>query len=113
MSENTNTNSKQDYLYEFSNWEDQNLNLKLKLLRGIYAYGFEKPSAIQKKAIFPLIQNPPNDLIAQAQSGTGKTGTFTIGALQKVDENKNVTQIIKLTIYVPHVYSVILYYFMS
>lgn len=96
MSENTKTNSKQDYLYEFSNWEDQNLNLKLKLLRGIYAYGFEKPSAIQKKAIFPLVKNPPNDLIAQAQSGTGKTGTFTIGALQKVDPSKNITQIIIL-----------------
>ena len=96
MSENTKTNSNQDYLYEFSNWEDQTLDLKLKLLRGIYAYGFEKPSAIQKKAIYPLIKNPPNDLIAQAQSGTGKTGTFTIGALQKVDASKNITQIIIL-----------------
>jgi len=53
------------------------------LLRGIYAYGFEKPSAIQQRAILPLIKG--GDLIAQAQSGTGKTATFTIGILQKID----------------------------
>ena len=94
--EENSKNKQQDYLYEFTNWEDQNVNLKLKLLRGIYSYGFEKPSAIQRKAIYPLIKNPPVDLIAQAQSGTGKTGTFTIGALQKVDETKNETQIIIL-----------------
>ena len=47
-------------------WDD--LNLKDNLLRGIYSYGFENPSEIQKKAILPIIQN--NDLIAQAQSGT-------------------------------------------
>lgn len=94
--EENSKNKKQDYLYEFTNWEDQNVNLKLKLLRGIYSYGFEKPSAIQRKAIYPLINNPPVDLIAQAQSGTGKTGTFTIGALQKVDASKNETQIIIL-----------------
>jgi len=94
--EENSKNKNQDYLYEFTNWEDQNVNLKLKLLRGIYSYGFEKPSAIQRKAIYPLINNPPVDLIAQAQSGTGKTGTFTIGALQKVDANKDETQVIIL-----------------
>ena len=41
------------------------------LLRGIYAYGFEKPSAIQQRAIKPLMSG--QDTIAQAQSGTGKT----------------------------------------
>ncbi len=95
VEENSKTKN-QDYLYEFTNWEDENVNLKLKLLRGIYSYGFEKPSAIQRKAIYPLINNPPVDLIAQAQSGTGKTGTFTIGALQKVDESKDETQVIIL-----------------
>lgn len=94
--EENSKNKNQDYLYEFTNWEDQNVNLKLKLLRGIYSYGFEKPSAIQRKAIYPLINNPPVDLIAQAQSGTGKTGTFTIGALQKVDASKDETQVIIL-----------------
>ena len=57
--------------------------LKEDLLRGIYAYGFEVPSPIQQKAIKRLIDG--GDLIAQAQSGTGKTATFTIAALEKVD----------------------------
>ncbi|KAJ9464631.1 putative eukaryotic initiation factor 4A [Diplonema papillatum] len=57
--------------------------LHTNLLRGIYAYGFEKPSAIQQRAIVPFIKG--GDLIAQAQSGTGKTGAFTIGLLQRMD----------------------------
>lgn len=59
------------------------MNLDEKLLRGIYAYGFEKPSAIQQRAIMPCISG--RDVIAQAQSGTGKTATFTISILQAVD----------------------------
>ncbi|KAL3909739.1 MAG: hypothetical protein SGPRY_009320 [Prymnesium sp.] len=59
------------------------MNLKEDLLRGIYSYGFEKPSAIQQRAIKPLIMM--RDTIAQAQSGTGKTATFSIGLLQNVD----------------------------
>eukprot|EP01060_Flectonema_neradi_P039289 TRINITY_DN85_c0_g1_i1.p1 TRINITY_DN85_c0_g1~~TRINITY_DN85_c0_g1_i1.p1 ORF type:complete len:405 (+),score=105.84 TRINITY_DN85_c0_g1_i1:79-1293(+) len=57
--------------------------LHTNLLRGIYSYGFEKPSAIQQRAIIPFIKG--GDLIAQAQSGTGKTGAFTIGLLQRMD----------------------------
>jgi translation initiation factor 4A len=53
------------------------------LLRGIYSYGFEKPSAIQQRAVVPMIRG--GDIIAQAQSGTGKTGAFSIGLLQRVD----------------------------
>jgi translation initiation factor 4A len=68
------------------------LNLKKNLLRGIYSYGFEKPSAIQCKAIPELITG--TDIIAQAQSGTGKTGAFTIGALQKLDESIKATQVL-------------------
>ena len=60
-----------------------NMNLLEDLLRGIYAYGFEKPSAIQQRAIMPLVKAV--DIIAQAQSGTGKTATFTIGILQRLD----------------------------
>jgi len=60
-----------------------NMSLKEDLLRGIYAYGFEKPSAIQQRAILPLVKK--HDIIAQAQSGTGKTATFTIGILQQLD----------------------------
>lgn len=59
------------------------MGLKQDLLRGIYSYGFEKPSSIQSQAIVPITTN--RDVIAQAQSGTGKTATFSIGLLQKVD----------------------------
>ena len=69
-------------------WDDMELNLNL--LRGIYAYGFENPSEIQKKAILPIIKG--NDVIAQAQSGSGKTGAFTISTLQLVDPTKDETQ---------------------
>ena len=65
----------------FSKFDDMSLNENL--LRGIYSHGFEKPSAIQQKAIVPLTKG--RDVIAQAQSGTGKTGCFTIGTLQKID----------------------------
>jgi hypothetical protein len=67
----------ENYYDEINNWDDLDINKDL--LRGIYAYGFEKPSPIQKKAIKPIMEK--RDLIAQAQSGTGKTGTFSIGAL--------------------------------
>lgn len=59
------------------------LGLREDLLRGIYGYGFEKPSAIQQRAIKPITKG--RDVIAQAQSGTGKTATFSISALQCVD----------------------------
>ena len=70
------------------NFDD--MNLKDNLLRGIYAFGYEKPSAIQQKAILPVIDG--RDIIAQAQSGTGKTGAFTISTLQIVDVEKKNTQ---------------------
>jgi translation initiation factor 4A len=71
-----------------SNWDEaiesfDEMELPEELLRGIYAYGFEKPSAIQQRAIRPTILG--RDLIAQAQSGTGKTATFAIGTLAKLD----------------------------
>lgn len=55
------------------------MGLKDNLLRGVYAYGFERPSPIQQRAIKPIIDG--RDVIAQAQSGTGKTGTFAISLL--------------------------------
>lgn len=61
------------------------MNLKALLLRGIFGYGYERPSLIQQKAIVPILTK--RDIIAQAQSGTGKTGTFTIGMLQNIDIN--------------------------
>ena len=71
------------------------LNLKQELLRGIYGYGFEKPSTIQQKAILPIIKG--NDVIAQAQSGTGKTAAFAIGTLQLIDPEQNEIQCLVLS----------------
>jgi translation initiation factor 4A len=78
-----------------SNWDEvtdnfDNMGLNNELLRGIYAYGFERPSAIQQRAIAPVIKG--HDVIAQAQSGTGKTATFSISILQKLDMSVNQTQ---------------------
>lgn len=69
---------------EIDNFDD--MKLKKKVLRGIYAYGFEKPSMIQSKAIPVVISG--RDIIGQAQSGMGKTGTFVIGMLQRIDCKK-------------------------
>ena len=55
------------------------LNLREELLRGVYAYGFNMPSAVQKRAILPIIKS--RDVIVQSQSGTGKTCVFSLGAL--------------------------------
>jgi len=62
----------------------ESMGLKENILRGIFAYGFETPSTIQKRGIVPISQK--NDVIAQSQSGTGKTATFSISSLQVVDE---------------------------
>ncbi|KAK6161982.1 hypothetical protein DH2020_001823 [Rehmannia glutinosa] len=61
------------------------MGLHENLLRGIYAYGFEKPSAIQQRGIVPFCKGL--DVIQQAQSGTGKTATFCSGILQQLDYN--------------------------
>jgi translation initiation factor 4A len=73
------TNNNIEYLDNF-----ELMKLKEKLLRGIYGYGFEVPSKIQQCSIPLVIKG--KDLIAQSQSGTGKTGAFTISMLQKIDE---------------------------
>jgi translation initiation factor 4A len=82
-----------DPSYIINSWDDLDLNRNI--LRGIYAYGFEKPSPIQQKAIKPIING--KDVIAQAQSGTGKTATFSIGALSIIDMDKNKTQVLILS----------------
>jgi translation initiation factor 4A len=81
------------FMPEIKSWDE--LNLDANLLRGIFAYGFEKPSPIQSKAISPVIEG--KDVIAQAQSGTGKTATFTIGALQRVNISEHSTQVLILS----------------
>ena len=78
---------------EVDSWDE--LDLKPDILRGIYAHGLEKPSPIQRKAVKPIMDG--KDIIAQAQSGTGKTATFTIGALSHVVIENNETQVLVLS----------------
>ena len=77
---------------EINSWEE--LDIKNNLLRGIYANGFENPSPIQRRAILPMLSK--HDIIAQAQSGTGKTGCFTIASLELVDLSESIIQAIIL-----------------
>ena len=80
---------------ELSELSFDELGINENLLRGIYGYGFEKPSIIQNKAIPLLISG--KDVIAQAQSGTGKTGAFSIGSLSRIDTSLKQTQLIVLS----------------
>jgi translation initiation factor 4A len=70
------------------------MNLSDTLTRGIYNYGFELPSKIQQLAIVPMSHQ--HDILAQSQSGTGKTGAFTIGALSTVDSTLKAPQVLVL-----------------
>jgi len=72
----------------FESFDDYDLDENL--LRGIYSYGFEKPSAIQQKGIKPILDG--RDTIGQAQSGTGKTATFVIGCLQRINFQRRACQ---------------------
>lgn len=71
------------------------MGLKEQLLRGIFQYGFEKPSAIQQRAIMPIISR--RDVIAQAQSGTGKTSLIAIALCQLIDTQSPETQALVLS----------------
>ena len=85
-----------DTSFEINSFDElEELEVSGDILRGIYGYGFEKPSPIQKKAIKPLISG--RDTIAQAQSGTGKTATFSIGILSKIVLTENNTQALVLS----------------
>jgi len=69
-------------------WDD--FNMKTEILRGVFTYGFENPSDIQKKT-FGHIKSG-RDIIAQAQSGSGKTGAFTVGLLERIDVSEKSLQ---------------------
>jgi translation initiation factor 4A len=86
--ENDNVNEPREET--FSSWDE--LDIDPSILRGIYAYGFEKPSPIQSKAVIPISKGL--DIIAQAQSGTGKTAAFSIGALSRINLAENFTQVL-------------------
>tara|TARA_B110000208_G_scaffold192023_1_gene261871 strand:+ start:5193 stop:6332 length:1140 start_codon:yes stop_codon:yes gene_type:complete len=77
----------------YKTFDEMNLNNNLK--KGIYAYGWEKPSKIQESGIVPVIEG--NDCIIQAQSGTGKTGTFSIALLNMIDKDIHSCQVICLS----------------
>ena len=55
--------------------------------------GFTKPSKIQETALPALINDPPQNIIAQSQSGTGKTAAFTLSLLSRVDTNQDFPQV--------------------
>ena len=78
---------------EIKSWDEIEMNECI--LRGIYSYGYEKPSPIQQKAILPIIAG--KDVIAQAQSGTGKTAAFAVGSLSIINTNENFTQVLILS----------------
>ena len=77
----------------FATFEE--MGLPADLLRGIYAYGFEKPSSIQQRAIVPIMRQ--RDVVAQSQSGTGKTAVFSIGLLAALDLRSSETQALVLS----------------
>jgi ATP-dependent RNA helicase DDX19/DBP5 len=62
------------------------------ILKGIYSLNFKKPSKIQEKALPLLLKNPPQNMIAQSQSGTGKTAAFVLTILSRLDINKRQPQ---------------------
>lgn len=73
---------------EIDSFDD--MGLPNDVLRGIYGYGFEKPSNIQMRGIKPMAQG--NDMLVQASAGAGKTGCFVIGLLSNIDTSSRVTQ---------------------
>jgi translation initiation factor 4A len=80
----------QDELKMYDSFDEMGLNDEL--TRGIYSYGFENPSKIQQLAIVPMSKH--TDILAQSQSGTGKTGAFTIGSLTVVDTSIKAPQVL-------------------
>lgn len=80
----------QDELKMYDSFDDMGLHDNL--IRGIYSYGFETPSKIQQLAIVPMSKH--TDILAQSQSGTGKTGAFTIGSLSVVDTTIKAPQVL-------------------
>ncbi|XP_055371047.1 DEAD-box helicase Dbp80-like isoform X1 [Condylostylus longicornis] len=82
-------------LYSVKSFEA--LHLKPELLKGVYAMGFNAPSKIQETALPTLLADPPQNMIAQSQSGTGKTAAFVLAMLSRVDTSLNYPQVICLS----------------
>lgn len=82
-------------LYSVKSFEE--LNLRPELLKGVYDMGFNSPSKIQETALPTLIADPPQNMIAQSQSGTGKTAAFILASLSRVDTNLKYPHILVLS----------------
>ncbi|XP_023218155.1 DEAD-box helicase Dbp80-like [Centruroides sculpturatus] len=82
-------------LYSVKSFEE--LNLRPELLRGVYEMGFNAPSKIQETTLPTLLANPPQNMIAQSQSGTGKTAAFLLAGLNRVDPDKRFPQVLILS----------------
>lgn len=82
-------------LYSVKSFDE--LNLQPDLLKGVYGMGFSKPSKIQETALPLLLAKPSRNLIAQSQSGTGKTAAFVLALLSKLDTTRNYPQVICLS----------------
>ena len=95
-------------LYSVKRFED--LNLRNELLKGLYDMGFTKPSKIQETALPALLSDPPQNIIAQSQSGTGKTAAFSLAMLSRVDTQLNYPQV---SCHVTCIFSFMLFSFAS
>lgn len=82
-------------LYSVKKFEDLRLNPNL--LKGVYGMPFAKPSKIQESALPILLAHPPQNMIAQSQSGTGKTAAFVLAMLSRVDPDENYPQVLCLS----------------
>ncbi|XP_073476364.1 ATP-dependent RNA helicase DDX25-like [Aquarana catesbeiana] len=82
-------------LYSVKSFEE--LRLKPELLKGVYTMGFNRPSKIQETALPMMLAYPPQNLIAQSQSGTGKTAAFVLAMLSRVNPLKKYPQCICLS----------------
>jgi len=93
VNEDSDTANPIDDIRVTEKWDD--MMLPETVLRGVYSYGYEEPSPIQKRAISPMLSG--RDMIAQAQSGTGKTATFSIGSMSQIDLENAHVQIVCLS----------------
>ncbi|KAL1869425.1 hypothetical protein VTK73DRAFT_3162 [Phialemonium thermophilum] len=79
-------NDQESPLYSVSTFEQ--LGLSKEINDGLLAMNYKKPSKIQEKALPLMLANPPRNMIAQSQSGTGKTGAFVLTILSRIDFSK-------------------------
>lgn len=79
-------NDQESPLYSVTTFDQ--LGLSKEINDGLLAMNYKKPSKIQEKALPLMLSNPPRNMIAQSQSGTGKTGAFVLTILSRIDFSK-------------------------